>query len=199
MPASLFFRWMRPLLVISLAAVVLSGCGMFKRKDPRTDPAPLTEYPAGVSASVAWTVPVGSGSGYGFAPLEHDGAVYAAAPSGVVVKVSTRSGSVSWRTDIGYRLSAGVGSDGSTTAVAAEDGTVIALNANGQEKWTARATSNVAVPPVVGEGVVVVRSGDYRIQAFDAGDGELRWSIQRPGPALALTTSMQMMMLEGMV
>lgn len=199
MPAFLSFRWLRLLLVLSVVGGVLSGCGMFKRKDPRTDPAPLTEYSAGISTSVAWTVPVGSGSGYGFAPIEHEGAVYAATPSGAVVKVATGTGSIGWRTDTGKRLSAGVGSDGNTTAVAAEDGTVIALNASGQEKWTARAASNVAVPPVVGEGVVVVRSGDYRIQAFDASDGDLRWSVQRPGPALALSTSMQMMMLDGMV
>lgn len=199
MSALRIFRYVRPLLVVCLAALVLSGCGMFKRKDPRVDPAPLTDYEAGVNASLAWTVSVGNGSGYGFAPWEHDGSIYAAAPSGAVVKVATSSGSVSWRADTGRRLSAGVGSDGRTTAVAADDGSVIALDSNGHEKWVSRAASNVAVPPVVGAGVVVVRSGDYRIQAFDVDDGELRWSVQRPGPALALSTSMQMMMLDGMV
>lgn len=199
MLAHSLFRSFRLFSLLLVMAGVLSGCGMFKRKDPRVDPAPLTEYSAGVSASLAWTVSVGSGSGYGFAPMEHDGAIYAATPSGAVVKVGSQSGSLAWRTETGRRLSAGVGSDGNTTAVAAEDGTIIALNINGQEKWTARAASNVPVPPVVGAGVVVVRSGDYRIQAFDARNGELRWSVQRPGPALALNTSMQMMMLEGMV
>src|SRR3546814_18091765 len=44
-----------------------------------------------------------------------------------------------------------------------------------------------------------VRSSDYRIQAFDAGTGELRWSLQRPGPALALKTNMQMLIVEGLI
>src|SRR5690606_5873333 len=55
------------------------------------------------------------------------------------------------------------------------------------------------VPPVVDGGVVVVRSTDYRIQAFDAQTGEYRWDVQRPGPALALKTSMQMLSADGLL
>ena len=55
------------------------------------------------------------------------------------------------------------------------------------------------IPPAVGEGIVAVRSSDYRIQAFDANTGDLLWSLQRPGPALALKTSMQMLIVEGVV
>lgn len=76
---------------------------------------------------------------------------------------------------------------------------MIAYDVNGVEKWRVRATSAVAIPPVVGFGVVVVRSTDYRIQAFDAETGEYRWDVQRPGPALALKTSMQMLATEGLI
>ena len=51
----------------------------------------------------------------------------------------------------------------------------------------------------MGYGLVVVRSGDYRIQAFDANSGERLWSLQRPGPALALRSVAQMIMAEGLV
>ena len=47
--------------------------------------------------------------------------------------------------------------------------------------------------------MVVVRSGDYRIQAFNAENGERIWSVQRPGPALALRAPSRMLMAEGMV
>src|SRR5690606_34133728 len=62
-----------------------------------------------------------------------------------------------------------------------------------------RASSAVNMPPTVGDGVVVVRTTDYRIQAFDAATGEPRWSVQRPGPALALQTNMRMVSLQGLV
>lgn len=97
------------------------------------------------------------------------------------------------------QLSAGVGSDGVTTAVVARDGTVIALDETGEVKWRAKATSDVSIPPIVGFGVVVVRSGDYRIQAFNAQNGERVWSIQRPGPSLALRAASRMILAEGLI
>lgn len=45
----------------------------------------------------------------------------------------------------------------------------------------------------------MVRSSDYRIQAFNARNGEPLWSIQRPGPALALKTNIKMEVFDGMV
>ena len=79
------------------------------------------------------------------------------------------------------------------------DGDVIAFDDTGKVKWKVRATSDVSIPPVVGYGIVVVRSGDYRIQAFDANSGERVWSVQRPGPSLALRSVSQMVLAEGLV
>lgn len=192
-----FGRAWRP--VAALALLALAGCSMFSSEDPRTAPAPLTEYAPGVSAQQAWTATVGNGGGAGFVPVVTDDAVYAATPDGSVAKFELATGRQVWRTALGLRLAAGVGSDGQTTAVATEDGHVIVLDDTGAEKWRARASSEVSIPPSVGYGIVVVRNGDYRIQAFEQDSGELRWSLQRPGPALALKTSMQILMVDGLV
>jgi outer membrane protein assembly factor BamB len=88
-------------------------------------------------------------------------------------------------------LSAGVGSDGHVTAVVTQEGMVVAYDAQGKQMWTSQAASAVNVPPAVGDGIVAVRTTDYRVQAFDAASGKLRWNVQRPGPALALRTSMR--------
>src|SRR5690606_33799488 len=121
----------------------------------------------------------------------------AATADGSVAKVDLASGSVQWRASLNERLQAGVGSDGTTSAVVTPDGVVIALDDAGQEKWRARASSEVLIPPVVGDGLVVVRSGDYRVQAFDVDTGERRWSVQRPGPSLALRAVHQMVVAGG--
>ncbi|HLV28059.1 MAG TPA: outer membrane protein assembly factor BamB [Burkholderiaceae bacterium] len=184
--------------LVGVSLLALSACSMFSSSDPRYEPAELTQYEAGVTAAVRWSASVGSGGGYGFAPTVVGEAVFAATPN-AVAKVDLASGRVLWRASPDATLTAGAGSDGNTTAVAAGDGTVIAYDANGVEKWRVRATSAVAIPPVVGFGVVVVRSTDYRIQAFDAETGEYRWDVQRPGPALALKTSMQMLATEGLI
>src|SRR5690606_30018166 len=186
-------------VLVAMSVAALVGCSMFANPNPRYDPAALTEYPAGISAKIAWTVSIGSGGGYGFAPALVGDAVYAATPNGRVSKLDLASGSAQWQSTTDLKLTAGVGSDGQVTAVAASDGTIIAFDDQGTEKWRAKAASAVNVPPAVGGGVVVVRSSDYRIQAFDATTGELRWSLQRPGPALALKTNMQMLIVDGML
>ncbi|TAM89228.1 MAG: outer membrane protein assembly factor BamB [Candidimonas sp.] len=187
------------LVLLASCAVVLAGCSLFSSPDPRFEPAPLTTYPAGATVSKIWSVSLGSGGGYGFAPVVVGDAVYAAAPSGKVSKIDLSSGRVDWQTATKKGLTAGVGSDGTVTAVAEVDGTVVAFDGNGHETWRARASSEVNIPPTVGEGVVAVRSSDYRIQAFDEATGKPLWDVQRPGPALALKTNMQMILVQGLL
>lgn len=184
--------------LVALSVISLGACSMFSSKDTRYEPVPLSQYEAQVSAGVRWTASIGGGGGPGFAPDVVGESVYAATPN-AVAKVDLMSGRVLWRATPDVTLTAGAGSDGNTTAVVGSDGHVIAYDDGGREKWRARATSAVFVPPVVDRGVVVVRSTDYRIQAFDAETGEYRWDVQRPGPALALRTSMQMLAADGLV
>lgn len=177
--------------VLCLATVSLAGCGLFTQKDARFDPAPLTEYAPSLAVSTLWTASLGSGGGYGFAPQVVGDTVYAAAPSGSVAALDLASGAVRWQVAT-KPLSAGVGSDGHVTAVVTQEGMVVAYDAQGKQLWASQAASAVNVPPAVGNGIVAVRTTDYRVQAFDAASGKLRWNVQRPGPALALRTSMRM-------
>lgn len=178
---------------------VLAGCALITGDDGRYKPAALTTYPAGLSVQVGWKVQIGSGSGVGFAPAVVESAVYGAAANGAVGKYDLSTGNPVWTAKLDVRLTAGVGSDGKTTAVVARDGTVIALDDTGTVKWRSKATSDVSVPPVVGYGVVVVRSGDYRIQAFNAETGDRIWNVQRPGPALALRAPARIALFDGLI
>ena len=181
------------------AGLALAGCSMFSSDDGRYDPVPLTDYTPGLSVRALWKADVGSGGGIGFAPAVVDGYAYAAAADGSVGKYDLASGQAVWRASAEVKLSAGAGSDGTVTAVASPQGDVVAFDDQGKVKWRAKATSEVDIPPVVGSGVVVVRSGDYRIQAFNAENGDRLWSVQRPGPALALRSPSQMLIAEGLV
>lgn len=178
------------------ASVALAGCA---GSDSRNDPAELTQYTPSVTASVAWRVPVGSGSSYGFAPAIVGDSVFAASRDGKVARIDSAQGATVWNRQVAKEISAGVGSDGQTVAVVTPQGEVIALDANGDEKWRAKASSQVNVVPWVGNGVVVVRAGDYRVQAFNAANGERIWNVQRPGPALALRAPSRMSQIQGLV
>lgn len=186
-------------LTLSACAIVtLSACSLFSSDDDRYKPAELTQYEAGVSLRTVWQTSIGSGSSIGFAPTVLNDAIYAATPNGRVGKYDLQTGAVRWQADTDAKLSAGAGSDGTTTVVASLEGEIFAYDDTGKLKWRTRATSNVAIPPIVGYGLVVVRSGDYRIQAFDVETGDRVWNIQRPGPALALQAPTQMAMAEGL-
>jgi outer membrane protein assembly factor BamB len=195
------FAFRRPLVVASCVAALLSlgACSLFSKSDTRYDPAPLTDYKPGMSVRQSWSVSVGSGGGLGFFPTVVGDAIYAAAPDGTVGKYDLLSGRALWRTDAKADLTAGAGSDGTTTVVASSGGDVIAFDDSGKQKWKVRASSEVSEPPLVGNGLAIVRTGDYRITAFDARSGDRVWSVQRPGPALALRTTSQMVMAEGLV
>lgn len=185
--------------VTALSLVVLSACSLFSEKNPRFEPAPLAESEAVLNANIRWSAAIGKGADFGFIPAVVNDAVYAATPSGQLAKVNLQTGQILWNKQVAKKLSAGAGSDGDVVAVGASDGTVIAYDTNGNELWTAKASSEISVPPAVGDGIVVVRSTDYRIQAFNSRNGELLWSLQRPGPSLALKTNIKMEVFDGVV
>src|SRR5690606_5843061 len=141
------FRFHSAALVASV--LILSGCAS---SDTRYDPAPLTEYSPGLSVRSVWSTSIGSGSGLGFVPAVVGDSVYAATPDGSVAKVELSSGKILWKADADTKLSAGPGSDGSTTVVASPLGQIIAFDDTGKVKWKAQASSDVDIAPVVGYG-----------------------------------------------
>ncbi|CAM4352534.1 outer membrane protein assembly factor BamB [Kerstersia similis] len=185
-----------PFAAALAASLLLGACAS---SDDRYEPAKLTSYTPGATISTVWSVDIGSGGGSGFVPAISGDAVYAATPGGTVSKVDLSSGRVIWSNRVARKLSAGVGTDGNIAVVVTPAGEIIALDGDGQEKWRAKASSEVLIPPVVEDGYVVVRSGDYRIQAFNADTGARLWSVQRPGPALALRAPTQMILVDGLL
>lgn len=171
------------------AVVLLSGCSVlswFSGKKPVNAPAPLVEFTPTQKARTVWSVSVPKAGTYAFSPVLAGDSVYAAGASGTIVRINAASGQSVWRIDANMKLTAGVGSDGTTVAVAGEKGAVLAFDSAGKFLWKAQATSEVLSAPAVGSGLVIVRSLDNRISAFDAITGERRWMAQRTSPALTL-------------
>jgi outer membrane protein assembly factor BamB len=172
------------------ASLLLAGCSLFGASKPA--PAPLPEFQPSLSVATAWRVPVGSGSGTFLQPALTENAIYAAAAAGAVVRVDPATGSVVWRSEVNARISAGVGADGFTVAVATPRGEVIALDADGGVRWRAQASSDVIAPPLVGRGLVIVRSTDHQVSAFESDSGKRRWIFSRQLPALTLRATSEM-------
>lgn len=180
-------------LVGAGAMALLAGCSTlsslnpFARKAPPLNPpAALVDFKPSLPVRTAWSATVGSAASRTFSPAAVNGSVFAAAADGSLMRIDAASGGVVWRINAGSALTAGVGTDGETVAVAGEKGAVLVFDGNGKFRWKAQATSEILSSPAVGQGLVIVRSLDNHIVAYDAGSGTRRWAVQRAIPPLTL-------------
>ncbi|MBL8383875.1 MAG: outer membrane protein assembly factor BamB [Burkholderiales bacterium] len=178
------------------ALVLVAGCSGGSRLNPLNwwggaptgpQPTPLQEIKATLAIGTAWRAAVGSAGNYYFAPAVADGLVFAAGADGTLAAFSVSDGAQRWRISANrLGLSAGVGAGENTVVVGTIKGEVLAFDATGREKWKAQVSSEVLAPPLVSDGMVLVRSNDNRVHAFAAADGRRRWTYQRTAPALVL-------------
>jgi outer membrane protein assembly factor BamB len=180
------------LIYVGMAAI-LAGCASLNpfasKPAPKNPPAALVEFKPTLVVRTAWSNSIGSAGTFVFSPALANGSVFAAAADGSVTRIDAASGRSLWRINAGMPLTAGVGSDGATVAVAAEKGVLLAFDGDGKLRWKAQASSEILSAPAVGQGLVVVRSVDNRIAAYDVESGTRRWVAQRTSPPLTLRTA----------
>ncbi len=181
-------------LLVATAALTLAGCSAFPNWWPSwlggtpkklAEPAPLVEFTPVLSPRVAWRTNIGTARGAYLQPAVMENAIFAANAAGSVVRLGP-DGQVVWRTETNTQLTGAVGSDGLSVAVGSARGELVVLGADGKELWRAQLAAAVHTPPLVGRGLVVVRTSDHRITAFDASNGRRRWSYTRTTPPLTL-------------
>lgn len=178
------------LLVATTGCSTLSSLNPFASKPPtRNQPAALVDLKPTVNVRTVWTERVGKADKYVFAPAVFRNDVFTAAADGTVTRIDATTGRSLWSINAGTKLTAGVGTDGETVVVTGEKGVVLAFDGQGKLRWKAQATSEVLSTPAVGQNVVIVRSLDNRVIAFDAETGTRKWFAQRTAPALTLRTS----------
>jgi outer membrane protein assembly factor BamB len=170
--------------VCGLAAIacVLAACSSSSSEKP----ARLTDIKSPLSIRVAWRVKVGDGRHSFLQPAVLQNAIYAADADGDLVRIDPNDGKQVWHARVPARLEAGVGSDGFIVAVAGQRGDVFGYSAEGLLRWQARVPSDVITTPLVGHGLVIVRSTDQGVTAFDAEDGHKKWNFKRQTPPLVL-------------
>ncbi|MFM0479386.1 outer membrane protein assembly factor BamB [Paraburkholderia strydomiana] len=174
-------------VVCAMTVLALAACS--STKDERRVPTPLTEFKPVLDVQQAWKTSVGKAGRYLFSPVAVGDAVYAAGQNGSVAKIDAQTGKDIWRVKLHDDISAGVGSDGTLVAVGGLKGDVYVLGADGKQLWTAKAPGEIISPPLVGNGLVVVRTVDGQIVAFNAQTGEQKWNYRNRAVPLNLRVS----------
>ena len=111
-----------------------------------------------------------------------------ASGDGQVAAINADTGAELWRTNVGQKLSAGVGSDGQLAAVVTEEGYLVAVS-QGKEQWRKRLPNRVYTAPLVAGARVFVQSADRSVLAFDAATGNPLWSQSKTSESLVLRQS----------
>ncbi len=173
-------------LALMAGCSTLSSLNPFATKSKTALPAPLVELKGTMAVRTAWKLDIGKANNYLFSPAVAGTSVIVAGGEGAIARIDGVTGKALWRVKAPTALSAGVGTDGNLIVVGGVKGAVHAFDMNGKVIWTAQASSEVLSAPVVGEGIVVVRSFDNRIVGLDAKTGEKKWTVQRPSPPLTI-------------
>lgn len=178
------------LAIIAGMVPLLAGCS--SSRSAASKPAELVEFKQTLNVRTVWRVNVGSARGAPLQPAVLENAVYAAASDGTLTRIAPATGEVVWRVDANARLAAGVGSDGFVIEVGTSRGELLTFGADGKPGWRAQLSSDVLAAPLVGRGLVIVRSTDHRVTAYEADSGKRRWSFSRTPPPLTvrMTTDM---------
>jgi outer membrane protein assembly factor BamB len=173
------------MLAMMAGCSTLSSLNPFAKAKPN-QPLPLAELKGTMAVRTAWKLDMGRADNYVFTPALVGNTVVLAGAGGALARVEAASGRLMWRIKTAATLTAGVGSDGNLIAVGGAKGVILTYDMNGKALWQAQASSEVLSAPVVAEGVVVVRSIDNRIVAYEAATGKQKWVVQRVAPPLTL-------------
>jgi len=175
----------RSLVLGLVLAGCLSACGLFSSN---LHPIPELKEVAGLKKLQArWKVSLGGEDLVPLSPAVAHDHVYAARGNGEVFAYTAASGAQTWRKDLRVPLTAGVGAADGYVALGTKQGLVILLDEDGKEIWRQSAgNSEISATPVISGGMVVVRTGDGSLVAFNVIDGKRRWKLDRALPALTL-------------
>ena len=172
----------------------LGGCSTLDSINPFTSskkaqPAELQPLQGSSNAVRSWQASVGSAGEFTFTPSVVGDVSFVASRDGAVAKLD-KDGNTVWKVSVDGMLSGGVGSDGKRVVVGTPKGEVVTLDAtDGHPLWRAQMSAEILSQPALVGDLVIVRSGDSRINGFDAQTGKRRWLYQRSTPALVLRSN----------
>ena len=195
---------MRRLLLVFLLPALLSGCstvsGWFSSAPKPLPPAPLVSFKPSAELVRAFSVDAGSPGFHRLQPAVAHEVLYVAGESGRVEAYGVLDSKRLWQSDIRAGIVAGVGAGGELVVVGAAQAGVVALHAaNGTQAWSTTLTSDVTGPPLVADGVVLVRTNDGSIYGLAAKDGKQQWVYTRQLPSLMLQGSGGMSVKDGVL
>lgn len=177
-------------LIWCVIAVALSACSTDDFFYGEMNTLPPKELSVSVGQSnhrIAWRTDLGSESALGFVPAIGGDTVYAVEASGRLTAVDLNTGQKRFSQNLDNEITAGLTLGNQVLFMGTKTGDVLAVSAlDGGILWREPVGSTLIVPPVYQQGLLVVRTIDGAVSAFDAQQGELLWRQHLPIPKMGL-------------
>ncbi|MFA6921941.1 MAG: outer membrane protein assembly factor BamB [Gallionella sp.] len=190
-------------LSLLLVLLALGGCSTVKgwmgSASTGPQPAKLVEFNQAAQFSERWHGNFGDpGANPLQAALTRE-AVYGVSGKGELTRLDRATGRQVWRVESNMTVSAGVGAGEGLVLIGSDKGEVQAFGEDGKLRWKHTVSSEVLGAPQVGNGVVVVRSGDGHISGLSAAKGDTLWVYERSTPALVVRSHAGVTLRHGII
>ena len=177
--------------ILSLS-ILLSGCGVFGKKDKTLQPKPLTQFTATTTAKIIWQSHTGHYAKKHYIkihPVIADNSLYIAGGSSASAW-NKQTGQKLWTTPVADTVTAGVNTGEGMVFVGTTGGNAIALDqATGKPRWVQALSSEILAVSSASNGMVVFRSNDGKVHGLSTSTGEIMWQQSRKTPILSLRGS----------
>jgi outer membrane protein assembly factor BamB len=171
--------------VYVLLLLLVSGCAT--DNTPKPGPVPDIDNPEKVS--ITWNLGYLSRSAAGsFVPvIDQDNAIFTADSSGYIYKIDSSDGTTIFDFSVRRNLSSGTAVNADSIFVTTLDDYILCINKVTHEiKWQMQLPTLSIEAPQIAADLVIVRTNDASLLAYDVNSGKLKWVYQRPIPTLTL-------------
>lgn len=168
--------------------IFLFGCAT----DNTPKPNPVPKIDNSVNVSIVWDVGSLSNSSPGsFVPvIDADNAIFTADSSGRIYKFDSSDGTKIFSFKLDKKLTSGTAINSDTIFVTTADSYLLAIGkANHQIKWKAKLPTLSIEAPQSTNNIVIVRTNDATLLAYNTENGSLLWVVQQPIPTLTLRST----------
>jgi len=181
-------RYLKNIIICSGIFLLLSGCAT--DNTPKPNPVPEITNPEKITLN--WNLGYLARSHAGsFAPvIDQDNSIFTADSSGHIYKIDSSDGTTIFSFALKRKLSSGTAVSADSIFVTTLDDYIVCIGkVNHEVKWQAHLPTISIEPPQMAGDLVIVRTNDASLLAYDVATGKLRWIYQRPIPTLTLRST----------
>lgn len=185
------------LIIVGLFAL-LQACTQVDNyilgKDNTPKPKPLASIVPKATMALDWSVPIGKSKKAStylkLKPVVRGSIIYIADASGLLQAIEKKNGHVLWSKQLPHGIGSGPTVAKGYIAVATNESHIVLLRqADGQQVWQAKISSDALAKPAISHHKVIAKTIDGNLYAFDLETGKKIWVVDHGSPSLILKAS----------